>query len=87
MPRETQLPAGRARASPPRPSGSRSRRTATHALPAARFVRVVQPDAAARAQGLTDERLALDERIGDVLLAAAGVCVHTSGVLERRDGY
>jgi len=50
-------------------------------------VRVVQPDAAARAQGLTDERLALDERIGDVLLAAAGVCVHTSGVLERRDGY
>ena len=42
-------------------------------LPAARFVRVIQPDAEARAQGLTEERLAPDEPIGDVLLATTGV--------------
>ncbi len=44
-----------------------------------------QPDQGTRAQGLTEERLAHDERISDVLLAAADVCIGTSGVLDRHD--
>ena len=55
------------------------------ALLAARFVRVIQPGASARAQGLTEGRLAPDERTGDVLLAAAGVCLGTSRGLDRQD--
>ncbi|HTT27320.1 MAG TPA: hypothetical protein VMG37_02815, partial [Solirubrobacteraceae bacterium] len=49
------------------------------------FVRVIQPDAADRAQGLTEGRSAPDERIGDVLLAVAGVCLGTSANVDRHD--
>jgi len=47
--------------------------------------RVIQPDAAARAQGLTERRSAPDERIGDVLLAVAGVCLGTTANVDRHD--
>ena len=48
-------------------------------------VRAIQPDAGRPSSGTHRRGPAPDERIGDVLLAAAGVCLGTSGGLCRHD--
>ena len=83
---ESATASGRRPASVPRPSGSCIRLRRPAALLAASFVRVIQPGARARAQGLTEGRSRPpEERIGDVLLAVAGVCLGTSANVDRHD--
>jgi hypothetical protein len=83
---ESATASGRRPASVPRPSGSCIRLRRPAALLAASFVRVIQPGARARAQGLTEGRSRPpEERIGDVLLAVAGVCLSTSANVDRHD--